>query len=82
MATQSVNIPEELLAQVKEAAAREAISVDELVREALEQRLNGRSFTSVYAIARRRGQQTGITPENVEEIVGAEIAAARAERGR
>jgi hypothetical protein len=80
MATEYVGVPSPLLAKVKEAADREEISVEELVRDALEQRINGKGFSGVYGIARRRGQQTGVTPENVEGIAEAEIAAHRRER--
>ncbi len=82
MATEPVNIPEYLLAKVKEAAAREEISVEDLVRDALEQRVNGKGFRDVYAIARRNGERTGITPENVESVVETETAAYRSERSR
>ncbi len=82
MFTKIEGIPNELLAKVEEAAAREGISVPELVREALEQRVNGKGFATVYATARRRAQQHGICPEEVESIAEAEIAAHRNERGR
>lgn len=82
MTTQPVNIPEQLLEKVKETAAREEISVEELVRDALEQRINGKGFSAVLDIAKRRGERTGITPDNVEAIVEEEIAAHRKERSR
>lgn len=82
MVTKIEGIPDQLMAKVEETAVREGISVPELVRDALEQRINGKGFAGAYAIARRRGQQTGITPENVEAIVEEEIAARRAERRR
>jgi plasmid stability protein len=80
MVTKIEGIPDQLMVKVEETAAQEGISVPELVREALEQRINGKGFAAAYAIARRRGQQTGVTPENVESVVEAEIAALRAER--
>jgi hypothetical protein len=67
---------------VQEAAGREDISVEELVRDALEQRINGNGFRSLLSIAKRRGEMTDVTPDNVESIVEAEIAAHRSERRR
>ncbi len=82
MATTSVNIPDQLFAKVQETAVREEISVEELVRDALEQRINRKGFRGLLGIAKRRGEMTGITPENVESIVESEIAAHRSERRR
>lgn len=80
MVTKIEGLPDDLLAKVEETAAREGISVPELVREALEERVNGNGFAGVYAIGRRRARGNGITPENVESIAEAEIAAHRNER--
>lgn len=77
MATEYVGIPGQLLEKVKETADREEISEEELVRDALEQRVNGKGgrFTRFYATGERRGSAL---PEDVE----AEIAASRAKRKR
>ncbi len=82
MPTTSVNIPDQLFAKVQETAVREEISIEELVRDALEQRIKGKGFRSLIGTAKQRGEMTGITPENVESIVEAEIAAHRSERRR
>lgn len=82
MTTKFVGIPDQLMDKVKEAANREEVSVEELVCDALEQRINGKGFSGLFAIAKRRGQQTGITSENVDAIVQSEIAARRNEHGR
>ena len=81
MLTKIEGIPDQLLAKVEETAAREGISVPDLVCEALEQRVNVKGLAGVYAIACRRGQQNGITPERVESIVEAEVTAHRNQRG-
>ncbi len=78
MATEFVGIPEQLMLKVKEAADREEITVEELVRDALEQRLNGKGFSGLFAIGDRNVKRTGAQPEDVE----AEIAAHRYERAR
>ncbi len=82
MRTTPVNIPDQLFAKVQETAVREEISVEELVRDALEERIKGKVFRSLIGIAKQRGEMTGITPGNVESIVEAEIAAHRSERRR
>ncbi|MBV9154726.1 MAG: ribbon-helix-helix protein, CopG family [Acidobacteriaceae bacterium] len=78
MALQPVNIPEQLLQKLKEVAAREEITVEELVRDALEQRINGNGFSQLFAIGDRNVNRTGAKPEDVET----EIQAHRSERRR
>jgi hypothetical protein len=80
MATEFIPIPDTLLAKLKEAAEREETTVEEFVRETLEQRINGRGgrFARFYAMGERQAREKGITPEDVE----LEIAARRAERRR
>jgi hypothetical protein len=78
MALEPVNIPEQLFQKVKEAAAREEITVEELVRDALEQRINGKGFSHLFAIGDRNVKRTGAKPGDVET----EIQAHRSERGR
>lgn len=76
MATEFIGIPEQLMLQVKEAAQREEITVEELVQDALEQRLNDKGFRRMFAIGDRNAKRTGARPEDVET----EIAAHRSER--
>lgn len=45
-------------------------------------RINGKGFRRLIGIAQRRGEKNGITPDNVESIVEAEMAAHRSERRR
>ena len=76
MATEPINIPIELFTRAKEAAEREEISIEELVAEAIEKRVQGEGkFARFYDMAERRGTAT---PDDVER----EIAARRAERVR
>jgi len=82
METEYVGLPGALVEKAKEAAAREEITVEELVCDAVEQRINGKGFRDLYSIAKRNAERTGITPENAEAVVMAEIAAHRSERSR
>ena len=78
MATEFIPIPDTLLAKLKEAAEREETTVEEFVRETLEQRINSRGgrFARFYAIGEHHAREKGVTPEDVE----LEIAARRLER--
>ena len=76
MATEFVGIPDQLTLKVKEAARREAISVEELVQDALEQRLIEKGFRRLFAIGDSNVKRTGARPEDVE----IEIADHRSER--
>jgi len=78
MAIQPVNIPEQLFERAKEAAAREDITVEELVRDAVERRLSENGLRSLVAIGDRNVKRTGAKPEDVET----EIQAHRRERAR
>jgi hypothetical protein len=78
MGTEFVGIPDQLMLKVKEAARREEISVEELVQDALEQRLNDNGFRRLFAIGDRNVKRTGACPEDVET----EIAAHRSERSQ
>ncbi len=76
MSTEFIGIPEQLMLKVREAAQREDISVEDLVREALEQRLNDGGFRRLFAIGDRNVKSTGARLEDVER----EVAAHRSER--
>ena len=78
MNTEFVGIPDQLMVKVKEAAQREEISVEELVRDALEQRLSDTGFRRLFAVGDRNVKRTGARPEDVE----GEIAAERSKRAR
>jgi hypothetical protein len=78
MGTEFVGIPDQLMLKVKEAAQREEISVEELVQDALEQRIGDKGFHRLFGIGDRNVKRTGAQPEDIET----EIAAHRSERAR
>ena len=75
MATDSIKLPEPLLAKVREAAARAEITPEGLVRGAVEDRLSRGQWRDTLAFGERNAKARNLKPEDVE----AEIAA---ERGR
>ena len=78
MATESIKLPGPLLEKVKEAAAQEEISPEELVRDAVETRLGRAEWRKTIDFGHSNARQQGLKPEDVE----AEIMADRAERAR
>jgi metal-responsive CopG/Arc/MetJ family transcriptional regulator len=78
MATESIKLPSPLLEKVKEAAAQEEISPEELVRDAVETRLSRAEWRKTIDFGHRNARERGLQPDDVE----AEIAADRAERLR
>jgi predicted transcriptional regulator len=78
MATEYIGLPGELVEKVKEAAAREEITPEELVREAVENRLSRAEWRKTVEFGHRNARERGLKPEDVD----AEILAARAELSR
>ena len=78
MATEYIGLPGELIEKVKEAAAREEITPEELVRDAVENRLSRAEWRKAVEFGHRNARERGLTPEDVD----AEISAARAELSR
>jgi predicted transcriptional regulator len=78
MATESIKLPDQLILRVKEAAAQEEISPEELVRDAVETRLSRGEWRKTLDFGHSNARQRGLKPEDVD----AEIAADRAERTR
>ena len=78
MATEYIGLPGQLLEKVKEAAAKEEITPEELVRDAVEIRLSRAEWAKTLEFGDRNARERGLKPEDVE----AEIAAARSDRGR
>lgn len=75
------SVPPALLARAQEVAEREHISLDELVSDAMERRVNKREFEEVLAFGKRHAKARGLKPSDVASA----IAAARSEpkeRGR
>jgi hypothetical protein len=78
MATEYIGLPGELVEKVKEAAAREEITPEELVREAVENRLSRAEWRDLVEFGHRNARERGLKPEDVD----AEISAARGELSR
>jgi hypothetical protein len=78
MATEYIGLPGQLLEKVKEAAAKEKITPEELVRDAVEARLSRAEWRKTLEFGERNARERGLTLEDV----AAEIAAARSERAR
>jgi hypothetical protein len=78
MATDYIKLPAPLIEKVKEAAAKEEITPEELVRDAVEARLSRAEWRKTLEFGERNARARGLTPEDVD----AEIAAARSERAR
>jgi predicted transcriptional regulator len=76
MATEYIGLPGELVAKVKEAAAKEAITPEELVRDAVENRLSRAEWRKTLDFGERNARERGLKPEDVDS----EIAASRFER--
>lgn len=64
-------IPPDLLAKAQVAAEQEHITLDELVSEAMERRLNRREFEEVLAFGKRHARRRGLKPSDVEDAVDA-----------
>ena len=78
MATEYIGLPGELIEKVKEAAAKEEITPEELVRDAVEARLSHAEWRKTLEFGERNARARGLTPKDVD----AEISAARSERAR
>jgi hypothetical protein len=78
MPTEYIGLPGELIEKIKEAAAKEEITPEELVRDAVEARLSRAEWRKTLEFGERNAREHGLTPEDVDT----EISAARSERAR
>jgi len=78
MATEYIGLPGELVEKVKEVTAREAITPEQLVREAVENRLSRAEWSDLVEFGQSNARERGLKPEDVD----AEISAARRELSR
>lgn len=78
MATESIAIAGQLLEKVKQAAAKEEITPEEFVRDAVETRLNRSEWNKTLEFGERNVRERGLTPADVET----EITAVRSDRVR
>jgi hypothetical protein len=62
-------IPPALLAEVEKAASADHISVDELVRDAMERRLSARRRHSLYTYGEEQARKLGVGEEDVDRII-------------
>lgn len=58
-------IPPALLTEIEKAASAEHITLDELVRDAMERRLNKRELDDVFAFGKRHARERGLKPGDV-----------------
>jgi predicted transcriptional regulator len=65
----SINIPDDLLARVEQAAAKEQLSSEELVVVAVEEHLRRKRLQDLYARGERRTRELGIPENRVDAIV-------------
>jgi hypothetical protein len=78
MAIEYIGLPGELVEKVKEAAAQEEITPEELVRDAVENRLSRAQWRKTVEFGHRNARERGLTREDVD----VEVSAARADPGR
>jgi metal-responsive CopG/Arc/MetJ family transcriptional regulator len=78
MATESIGLPGQLLEKVKQAAAKEEITPEEFVRDAVETRLNRSEWNKTLEFGERNARERGLKPADVET----EITAVRSDRIR
>jgi hypothetical protein len=65
----NVHIPDDLLAELRARAQAEGRTLDEIVEHALRAGLNERAWQDLLAYGRERGQASGISEEQVPEVV-------------
>lgn len=78
MATESIGLPGQLLEKVKQAAAKEEITPEEFVRDAVETRLNRSEWSKTLEFGERNARERGLKLADVET----EITAVRSDRLR
>lgn len=62
-------VPPALLKRAQAEAERAHITLDELVREAMERRVNKREFEEVLEFGKRHAKERGIKPGDVAETI-------------
>ena len=62
-------IPAALLARVEDAARAEHITVDELVRDAVQRRLNTHEWRETLAFGEKHAKSLGLTEADVAEAI-------------
>jgi hypothetical protein len=75
------SVPPALLTQAEKAAHDEHITLDELVRDAMERRLGMRALKESTAFGKTHARKLGLKPGDVEGAIAA-VRAESKERGR
>jgi hypothetical protein len=75
------SVPPALLSQAEKVARAENITLDELVRDAMERRVNRRELEEVFAFGQRHARERGVKPGDVAKAI-ADVRAESSERGR
>lgn len=75
------SVPPALLTQAEQAARDERITLDELVRDAMERRLNRRELDEVLAFGKRHARARGLKPGDVAGAIN-QVRSEDKERGR
>ncbi len=78
MATNTIHVSDELLAELQAKAQAEGKSVDELAEEALRKGLEDRAWQDLLDYGRETGRASGYTAEDVPKIVANRRKAQRA----
>lgn len=65
-------VPPALLTRAQEAAQQERISLDQLVSDAVEQRLSMRGLEEVLAFGKRHAKKRGLKPGDVATAIADE----------
>ena len=76
MATEYLGLPEPLVHKAKEAAAREEITLEELVQDAVQRRLDRLDWMKALEVGEQNAREHALKPEDVQN----DIAAVRADR--
>jgi metal-responsive CopG/Arc/MetJ family transcriptional regulator len=69
MATINISIPEPLLAEIRNAAAAEQRSVDEVLADAVERYLENRSWTNLLAYGSEKAKTLGINESDIDRLI-------------
>ncbi len=77
----SVNLPESLQQELERTALTERISIDELVRDAVERRLRKSEWEDLLAFGQRHAKERGLTEADIPEAI-AEVRREGAKRER
>jgi len=65
----TISLPDELLAQIEEAAARQGKSPDQWIEESLRAQMDERSWVDLLGYGRKTGAASGYSEADVPEIV-------------